>query len=385
MFASSSMPLFYESPNKTGNLKNNTSEEVQWEWTKKQNLRSVTIKQIDKCCLSDNDRYILDGYVLERVLIVANITSIERKTTYTSYIITDGTSSITAIDFDKKRLKEFEKSNQQSQRNQKTKNNSNHTIDILNQTQDLNHKIKIYAEIQNYLNEKKLFIEELFQIHDHNEISFHFLQVIQQHLFFQNRLQSQFLNKMGKFRDQNNETFYDLTDNKQDSYVFKTPKKSTKTVLELRRDKQNSLLSRISHQKLKKKSKLSQISPIQNLQKKDKTQSVNTNMNLNKNRNTAVITKMATNNNNNNGNDYNRNTIKSINIHQNTPNYNDNFLQKLVINTLNGKKYKSGLMIEEIAKELQSDPSLIEYSLQILHQKNQVYFETNTNLWKTFC
>ncbi|KAJ3452991.1 replication protein a-related [Anaeramoeba flamelloides] len=383
MFSTSSMPLFYESPNKTGNLKNNTSEEVQWEWTKKQNLRSVTIKQIDKCCLSDNDRYILDGYVLERVLIVANITSIERKTTYTSYIITDGTSSITAIDFDKKRLKEFEKSNQQSQSNQKTKNNSNHTIDILNQNQDLNHKIKIYAEIQNYLNEKKLFIEELFQIHDHNEISFHFLQVIQQHLFFQNRLQSQFLNKMGKFRDQNNETFYDLTDNKQDSIVFKTPKKSTKTVLELRRDKQNPLLSRIYHRKLKKKSKLSQISPIQNLQKKDKTQSVNTNMNLNKNRNTAVITKMATNNNNNNRN--NRNTIKSINIHQNTPNYNDSFLQKLVINTLNGKKYKSGLMIKEIAKELQSDPSLIKHSLQILHQKNQVYFETNTNLWKTFC
>ncbi|KAJ6237253.1 replication protein a-related [Anaeramoeba flamelloides] len=383
MFTSSPLPLFYESPNKTGNLKNNTSEEVQWEWTKKQNLRSVTIKQIDKCCLSDNDQYILDGYVLERVLIVANITSIERKTTYTSYIITDGTSSITAIDFDEKRLKEFEKSNQQSQSNQKTKNNSNHTIGDLNQTQDLNHVIKIYAEIKNFLNEKKLFIEELFHFQDHNEITFHFLQVIQQHLFFQNRLQSQFLNKMGKFRDQNNETFYDLTNNKQDSSVFKTPKKSTKSVLELRRIKQNPLLSKIYHRKLKKKSKLSQISPIQNLQKKDKIQLVNINMNLNKDRNTAVTNTTATTN--NNANVYNRNTINRFNIHQNTHNYNDNFLQKLVINTLNNKKYKRGLMIEEIAKELQSDPSLIKHSLQILHQKNQVYFETNTNLWKTFC
>ncbi|KAJ3452968.1 replication protein a-related [Anaeramoeba flamelloides] len=383
MFTSSPLPLFYESPNKTGNLKNNTSEEVQWEWTKKQNLRSVTIKQIDKCCLSDNDRYILDGYVLERVLIVANITSIERKTTYTSYIITDGTSSITAIDFDEKRLKEFEKSNQQSQSNQKTKNNSNHTIGALNQTQDLNHVIKIYAEIKNFLNEKKLFIEELFHFHDHNEITFHFLQVIQQHLFFQNRLQSQFLNKMGKFRDQNNETFYDLTDNKQDSIVFKTPKKSTKSVLELRRIKQNPLLSKIYHRKLKKKSKLSQISPIQNLQKKVKIQSVNMNMNLNKDRNTVVTNTTVTTN--NNANVYNLKSINRFNLHQNTHNYNDSFLQKLVINTLNNKKYKRGLMIEEIAKELQSDPSLIKHSLQILHQKNLVYFETNTNLWKTFC
>ncbi|KAJ6244570.1 replication protein a-related [Anaeramoeba flamelloides] len=374
MFTPIPLPLFYESPNKIQNLKYNLCEDIEWEWNKKQNLRSVTLKQIDKCSFSKNDQYLLDGFIVERVLIVANITSIDIKTTYASYTISDGTSSFVAIDCKKNRLQELNILQKEKPNNhKKSLFLENNCVCKKKQQKKKKNEIKgnkifkIYAEIQNYFDEKKLFIEDITEIWNHNEVTLHFLQVIQQHLFFKDNLRAQSIKKSSLPGVKKNTHFNDIDTLQWDFEPLRTPQKKRTKILELRRNNDNIIPSKMPMLKRKKKFQIINNNTRPKFHIQFEYQFIKTNN----------ATNAPTNNN-----------LATNNKHKINKNYytisNDHFLQNLIICALINLNDKKGLMIEEIAKELQSDPLTIKHTLQLLHQKNEVYFETYTNLWKVF-
>ncbi|KAL3140054.1 hypothetical protein ABBQ38_004334 [Trebouxia sp. C0009 RCD-2024] len=129
-----------------------------------QTLRALTVKQIYEGTLNaSDDQYRVDGEELHNITLVGKITSTHEAPTHLSFTIDDGTGKIelsywTSSDDDQ---------DQMAQRK------ADWRVGVY---------VRVHGHLRSFENKKSMVVFSLKTINDFNEVSFHFLQCIFQHV-----------------------------------------------------------------------------------------------------------------------------------------------------------------------------------------------------------
>lgn len=128
-----------------------------------QTLRAVTVKQlVQNISATDDDSFTVDGIELSNVTVVGKITKVQNTATHMSLNVHDGTGEVEIMQWNSSDDVDYSAGNRgELQRNV---------------------YVRVYGHVRSFEKKKNIHAYKIRVIQDFNEVTYHFLQVIFQHL-----------------------------------------------------------------------------------------------------------------------------------------------------------------------------------------------------------